>query len=48
MKNLLLVKLKESMSLLESERDSEKLDRLVSLMTRYVELLRKLEPAQRA
>ena len=48
LKNLLLVKLKESMSLLENERDFEKLDRLVSLMTRYVELLRKLEPAQRA
>ena len=48
LKNLLLVKLKESMSLLENERDSEKLDRLVSLMSRYVELLRKLEPAQRA
>jgi UPF0148 protein len=48
LKNLLLVKLKESMSLLESERDSEKLDRLVSLMTGYVELLRKLEPTQRA
>jgi len=48
LKNLLLVKLKESMSLLESERDSEKLDRLVSLMTKYVELLRKLEPTQRA
>jgi UPF0148 protein len=48
LKNLLLVKLKESMSLLENERDSEKLDRLVSLMTKYVELLRRLEPAQRA
>ena len=48
LKNLLLVKLKESMSLLENERDSEKLDWLVSLMTRYVELLRKLDPAQRA
>ena len=48
LKNLLLVKLKESMSLLENERDSEKLDRLVSLMTKYVELLRKLEPTQRA
>ncbi len=48
LKNLLLVKLKESMSLLENERDSEKLDQLVSLMTRYVELLRKLEPTQRA
>jgi UPF0148 protein len=48
LKNLLLVKLKESMSLLENERDSEKLDRLVSLMSKYVELLRRLEPAQRA
>jgi len=48
LKNLLLVKLKESMSLLENETDSEKLDGLVSLMTGYVELLRKLEPAQRA
>ena len=48
LKNLLLVKLKESMSLLENEKDYEKVDRLVSLMTRYVELLRKLEPAQRA
>ena len=48
LKNLLLVKLKESMSLLENEKDPEELDRLVSLMTTYVELLRKLEPAQRA
>ena len=48
LKNLLLLKLKESMSLLENERDSEKLDELVSLMTKYVELLRKLEPTQRA
>jgi UPF0148 protein len=48
LRNMLLVKLKESMSLLESERDSEKLDRLVSLMIKYVELLRKLESAQRA
>jgi UPF0148 protein len=47
LKNLLLVKLKESMSLLENERDSEKLDKLVALMTEYVELLRKLEPTQR-
>ena len=45
---MLLVKLKESMSLLENETDAERLDRLVSLMTRYVELLRKLEPVQRA
>jgi len=48
LRNLLLVKLKESMSLLEGEKDSDKLERLVSLMTGYVELLRKLEPARRA
>lgn len=48
LRNVLLVKLKESMSVLESEKDSEKLDTLVSLMTKYVELLRKLEPTQRA
>ncbi len=48
LKNLVLVKLKESMSLLENEKDSEKLDRLVALMTGYVELLQKLELAQRA
>jgi UPF0148 protein len=47
LKNLLLVKLKESMVVLESEKDSERLERLVSLMTGYVELLRRLEPPQR-
>jgi hypothetical protein len=36
------------MYLVENEKDLEKLDSLVSLMARYVELLRKLEPAQRA
>jgi UPF0148 protein len=48
LKNVLLVKLKESMSLLENEKDPEELDKLVALMARYVELLRKLEPPQRA
>lgn len=48
LKNLLLVKLKEAMSLLENERDTENLERLVSLTAGYVELLRKLEPTQRA
>ena len=47
LRNLLLTKLRESMSLLEGEKDLEKMDRLVSLMTGYVELVRKLEPAQR-
>ncbi len=48
LKNLVLVKLKESMSLLESEREWEKLDKLVSLIAKYVELLRRLEPTERA
>lgn len=47
LRNLILVKLKESISVMESEREWEKLDTLVSLMTKYVELLRKLESAQR-
>ena len=47
LKNLLLAKLRESMSLMEGEKDLEKLDRVVSLMTGYVELLKKLEPPQR-
>ena len=48
LRNLLLAKLKESMLLMEGEKDSDKLDRLVALMTGYVDLLRKLEPVQRA
>ena len=48
LKNLLLLKLKESMALMENEKDEAKLEKLAGLMTSYVELLRKLEPAQRA
>jgi UPF0148 protein len=48
LRNLLLVKLKESMSTLENEKDSEVLGKLVALITGYVELLRRLEPTQRA
>lgn len=48
LKNLVLVKLKESMYLAEREADLEKLDRLVSLMTKYVDLLRRLDTSQRA
>ena len=48
LKNLLLSKLRDSMSLMEAEKDPEKLEKLSALMTSYVELLRKLEPAQRA
>jgi UPF0148 protein len=47
LRNLLLTKLRELMSLLEGEKDLAKLDQLVSLMTRYVELVRKLESPQR-
>jgi len=46
LRNLLLSKLKDSMS--QAEKDPAKLDGMVSLMTKYVELLRKLEPSQRA
>jgi UPF0148 protein len=48
LKNLLLVKLKESMAVLESEKDPVRLSHTIGLMTSYVELLKKLEPAQRA
>lgn len=48
LRNLLMVKLKETMSSFEKEREPEKLDRMASLMTKYVELLQKVEPAQRA
>jgi UPF0148 protein len=47
LRNLLLTKLRELMSLLEGEKDLAKLDQLVSLMTRYVELVQKLESPQR-
>lgn len=48
LRNMLLTKLKESMAIVEREGDAEKLDRLISLMTKYVDLLKKLEPTQRA
>ena len=42
LKQLLLSKLAESVSLLEHEKDSAKQDQLVSLMTKYFDLLEKL------
>lgn len=48
LKNLLLIKLKETMSSMEKESDFQRLDKLVSLATAYVDLLQKFEPAQRA
>jgi uncharacterized Zn finger protein (UPF0148 family) len=47
MKEMLLGKLKESMVLLENEKDPAKQDQLVSLMSRSIDLLNKLEPAQK-
>ena len=44
---MLLVKVKESMTLLENERDPVKQDQLVSFMTKSVDLLNKLEVSQR-
>jgi UPF0148 protein len=42
LRQLLLSKVSESMSLLEKEHDSAKQDALVTLMTKYYELLQKL------
>ena len=47
MRNLLLTKLKENMALLESEKDPEKQEQIVSLMAKSVDLLNKLESSQR-
>jgi len=47
LKDMLLVKLKECMALLENERDPVKQDQLVSFMTKSVDLLNKLEASQR-
>jgi uncharacterized Zn finger protein (UPF0148 family) len=47
LKDLLLVKVKENAALLESEKDTRKQDEIVSLITRCVDLLNKLETSQR-
>jgi len=47
MKDMSLVKLKENMRLLENEKDTVKQEQIVSLMTRCVDLLNKLETSQR-
>jgi len=47
LKDLLLAKVKEDMTLLENEKDPQKQDQLVSLMAKCVELLDKLESTQR-
>jgi UPF0148 protein len=47
LKDMLLVKLKEGMVLLENEKDPAKQDQLVSFMTKSVDLLNKLEASQR-
>lgn len=48
LKEALLIKLKESVALLENEKDPVKQDQLVSVMTKSVDLLNKLEASQRA
>jgi uncharacterized Zn finger protein (UPF0148 family) len=45
--DLLLIKLRENMALLEKEKDAEKQDQIVSLMAKCVDLLNKLQPSQR-
>src|ERR1035438_981119 len=47
MRDLLLTKLKENMALLESEKDTQKQEQIVSLMAKSVDLLNKLESSQR-
>lgn len=42
MRELILSKLKETAALLEKEKDGAKQDQLVSLMTKYFDLLRKI------
>jgi UPF0148 protein len=46
LKDMLLVKLKECMALLETEKDPIKQDQLVSFMSKSVDLLNKLEASQ--
>ena len=47
MKDLLLLKVKENLTLLENERDPQKQDQIVSLLAKCVDLLNRLEPTQR-
>lgn len=47
MRDLLLVKVKENLALLENEKDPQRQDQIVSLLAKCVELLNRLEPAQR-
>jgi UPF0148 protein len=47
LKEMLLTKVKENMALLQNEKDAEKQDQLISLISKSVDLLNKLEPSQR-
>lgn len=47
MRDMLLIKLREYMALLENEKDTQKQDQIVSLMAKCVDLLNKLESSQR-
>ena len=47
LRELLLIKLRENMVLFQNEKDVGKQDELVSLITKSVDLLNKLEQSQR-
>lgn len=47
LRNLLLVKIREETTLLESEKDQLKLNEIVTLMSKYIELLNKLGETSR-
>ncbi len=47
MTDMLLIKIKENMASLQNEKDPQKQDQIVSLMAKCVDLLNKLESAQR-
>lgn len=47
LREMLLIKVKENMVLLQNENDAEKQDRLISLISKSVDLLNKLESSQR-
>jgi UPF0148 protein len=47
MRDLLLVKVKENLALLENEKDPQRQDQIISLLAKCVDLLNRLEPTQR-
>jgi len=45
LRNVLLIKVRDLTVALEGEKEPSKSDQIVSLLTKYVELLRRLEPS---